>query len=89
MQFLAEQHLAVARLLRQKGRNGPGEERERFVTMSNSFVICARLSAANRGGICLASFNWFSLNPDWTSVEQQLIRLSPPHIGGPPLVPLP
>jgi len=56
--------------------------------MSNTFVICARLSAANRGGICLASFDWLSPNPDWTSVEQQLIRLSPPHIDGPPLVPL-
>jgi hypothetical protein len=89
MQFLAEQHLAVARLLRQNGRNGSGEDRERFVRMSNSFVICARLSAANRGGICLASFDWLSLNPDWTSVEQQLIRLSLPHIDGPPLVPLP
>jgi hypothetical protein len=89
MQFLAEQHLAVARLLRQKGRSGFGEDRERFVRMSNSFVICVRLSAANRGGISLASFDWLSLNPDWTSVEQQLIRLSPPHIDGPPLVPLP
>jgi hypothetical protein len=88
MQFLAEQHLAVARLLRQKGRNRCGEDRERFVRMSNTFVICARLSAANRGGICLASFDWLSPNPDWTSVEQQLIRLSPPHIDGPPLVPL-
>jgi hypothetical protein len=87
MQFLAEQHLAVARLLRQKGRNGSGEDRERFVRMSNSFVICARLSAANRGGICLDSFDWLSLNPDWTSVNQQLARLSPPHIDGPPLVP--
>jgi hypothetical protein len=88
MQFLAEQHLAVARLLRQKGGNRSGEDRERFVRMSNSFVICARLSAAKRGGICLASFDWLSPNPDWTSVEQQLSRLSPPHIDGPPLVPL-
>jgi hypothetical protein len=87
MQFLAEQHLAVAKLLRQKGVNRTGEDRERFVRMSNSFVICARLSAANRGGICLASFDWLSPNPDWTSVEQQLIGLSPPHIDGPPLVP--
>jgi hypothetical protein len=87
MQFLAEQHLAVAKLLRRKGVNRTGEDRERFVRMSNSFVICARLSATNRGGICLASFDWLSLNPDWTSIEQQLIRLSPPHIDGPPLVP--
>jgi hypothetical protein len=89
MQFPAEQHLAVAKLLRQKGVNRTGEDRERFVRMSNSFVICARLSAANRGGIRLASFDWLSPNPDWTSVEQQLIRLSPPHIDGPPLVPRP
>jgi len=68
MQFLAEQHLAVARLLRQRGRNGPGEDRERLARMSNGFVICARLSAANRGGICLDFFDCLSLNPDWTSI---------------------
>ena len=82
MQFPAEQHLAVAKLLRQKAVNRTGKDRERFVRMSNSFVICARLSAANRGGICLDSFDWLSLNPDWTSVSQQLARLSPPHIDG-------
>jgi hypothetical protein len=87
MQFLAEQHLAVARLLRQKGRNVCGEDRERFVRMSNTFVICARLSAANRGGICLASFDWLSPNPDWALVEQQIASLSPPLIASPPLAP--
>jgi hypothetical protein len=42
MQFLAEQHLEVAKLLRQKGKNRTGEDRERFIRKSNSFVICVR-----------------------------------------------
>jgi hypothetical protein len=87
MQFLAEKHLAVARLLRKKAWHGSAEDRVRFVRMSNSFVVCVRLSAANRGGICLDSFDWLSLNPDWTSVEQQIACLSLPLIASPPLAP--
>jgi hypothetical protein len=87
MQFLAEDHFAIARLLRQKGRHGSGEDRERVVRLSNSFVVCVRLSAANRGGICLDSFDWLSVNPDWTSLEQQIAFLSPPLIASPPLAP--
>jgi len=87
MHFPAEQHLAVAKLLRQKGVNRTGEDRERFVRMSNSFVVCARLSAANQGGICLDNFDWFSIRPDWALVEQQIACLSPPLIASPPLAP--
>jgi hypothetical protein len=87
MQFPAEQHLAVAKLLRQKGVNRTGEDRERFVRMSNSFVICARLSAANQGGIRLDNFDWLSISPDWALVEQQIACLSPPLIASPPLAP--
>jgi hypothetical protein len=87
MQFLAEKHLAVARLLRKKAWHGSAEDRVRFVRMSNSFVVCVRLWAANRGGICLDSFDWLSLNPDWTSVEQQIACLSLPLIASPPLAP--
>jgi hypothetical protein len=87
MQFPAEQHLAVAKLLRQKGVNRTGEDRERFIKMSNSFVICAHLSAANQGGVCLDNFDWLALQPDWVVIEKQLATLSPPLVAAPPLVP--
>jgi hypothetical protein len=87
MQFLAEQHLAVAKLLRQKAVNGTGKDRVRFVGTSNGFVNCASLSAVNQGGICLDNFDWLSVSQDWALVERQLAYLSPPVIVGPSLGP--
>ena len=45
MQFLAEQHLVAAKLLRESGARRTGAERELFIKKSNSFVMCARLCA--------------------------------------------
>jgi hypothetical protein len=87
MLFLAEQHLVAAKLIRKNGATRAGADLEKFIKMSNSFVVCARLAAKSRGGICLDRFDWKALSPDWSVVDQQIRRLAPPHIVGPPLVP--
>ena len=87
MAFLAEQHLVAAKLVRRNGATRTGAERELFIRKSNSLVVCVRLMAKDRGGICLDNFDWSSLTPDWNVLDEQVRRLAPPHIGGPPLVP--
>jgi hypothetical protein len=87
MQFIAEQHLVAAKLVRKNGAAQTGAERELFIRKSNSCVVCVRLMAKDRGGICLDNFDWWSLNPDWSVVDEQVRRLAPPHIDGPSLVP--
>jgi hypothetical protein len=87
MQFLAEQHLVAAKLVRKNGARRIGAEREQFIRESNSFVVCVRLSAKHRGGINLDNFDWSSLTPDWSVVDEEINRLAPPYIDGPSLVP--
>jgi hypothetical protein len=87
MAFLAEQHLVAAKLVRRNGARRAGAERELFIRKSNSFVVCVRLMAKERGGICLDNFDWCSLTPDWSAIDEKVRRLEPPHIDGPPLVP--
>jgi hypothetical protein len=50
-------------------------ERELFVRKSNSLVVCMRLSAEDRGGICLGKFDWWSLTPDWGKIDEQVRHL--------------
>jgi hypothetical protein len=87
MVILAEQHLVAAKIVRKNGATRIGAERELFIKKSNSFVVCVRLSARDRGGICLDDFDWSSLTPDWNVIEEQVRRLAPPNINGPPLAP--
>jgi hypothetical protein len=87
MLFLAEQHLVAAKQVRINGATRAGADLEKFIKMSNSFVVCARLAANSRGGIDLDRFDWKALSPDWSVVDQQIRRLAPPYIDGPPLVP--
>ena len=87
MPFLSEQHLAAAKLVRKNGATRAGADRELFIEKSNNFVVCVRLAAKDRGDICLKRFDWSSLTPDWSVIEQQICKLAPPHILGPPLVP--
>jgi hypothetical protein len=87
MPFHAEQHLFAAKLVRKNGAWRTGAEREFFIKKSNSFVACLRLSAKDRGGICLDKFDWWSVTPDWNVIEDQIRLLAPPYIDGPPLVP--
>jgi hypothetical protein len=53
----------------------------------NSFVVCVDLMAKERGGICLDNFDWWSLTPDWSVIDEQVCRLAPPRIDGPSLIP--
>jgi hypothetical protein len=87
MRYLAEQHFVAAKLVRKNGATRTGTERELFIRKSNSLVVCVRLSAEERGGVSLDNFDWSSLTPDWSVIEKQILRLAPPHIDGPPLVP--
>jgi hypothetical protein len=87
MATLAEQHLVAAKLVRENGAARTGAERELFIRKSNSFVVCVRLMAEDRGGLCLDKFDWSSLTPDWNIIDEQISRLSPPQIDGPPLIP--
>jgi hypothetical protein len=87
MQFLAEQHLAAAKRVRKSGAWRTGAEQEAFIRKSNGFVLCASLNAKGRGEISLSDFDFFSLTPDWGAIEKQVLRLTPPVIDGPPLVP--
>jgi hypothetical protein len=87
MQLLAEQHLVAAKQVRKNGAAWAGAERELFIRKSNSFVVCVRLMSKGRGGICLDTFDWWSLTPDWSVVDEQVRRLSPPHIESPRLIP--
>jgi hypothetical protein len=87
MQFIAEQHLVAAKLVRKNGAARAGVERELFIRKSNSCVVCVRLMAKDRGGICLDNFNWSSPTPDWSVVDEQVRRHAPPHIDVPSLVP--
>jgi hypothetical protein len=87
MHFLSEQHLATAKRIRVNAIRRTGVNRERLIKMSNSFVICVRLSAKDRGGIAPVDFDWSSLRPNWNLIEEQLERLAPSDIAGPPLVP--
>jgi hypothetical protein len=43
--------------------------------------------AKERGGICLDNFDWWSLTPDWSVIDEQVRRLAPPRIDGPSLIP--
>jgi hypothetical protein len=86
MRYSSDQHLAMAKLLRKNGAKRTGAERARFINMSNSFVVCACLSAKDSGGILLDGFEWSSLCPNWDLIEEEL-ELLLPEITGPPLGP--
>ncbi|MDP2355739.1 MAG: hypothetical protein Q8M31_06715 [Beijerinckiaceae bacterium] len=85
--LLAEQHVALAKLMRDNGARLPGPEQEKWIRKSNSFVVCARLAAEERGGISLKSFAWKTLTPDWSFIDYQISRLTLPLIPSPSLAP--
>jgi hypothetical protein len=87
MQFLAEQHLTAAKLVRENAMARIGVDRELFIRKSNSFVACVHLMAKERGGVSLEKFDWLSLTPNWNVLEEQVLRLTPPYIDGPSLIP--
>jgi hypothetical protein len=87
MPFLAEQHLAAAKMVRANGARISGAECETFIKKSNSFVVCAHLAARDHGGISLDGFEWDSVTPNWNVVDEQIQRLEPAQIDGPSIIP--
>ena len=86
MPFSSERHLAMAKLIGEKAPRC-GHCAERAVQLSNSFVVCARLAAAERGGISLAAFQWSAASPDWSFIDRQTDGLEPIMLKSPPLAP--
>src|SRR4051794_10332908 len=80
--FATEQHLVMAKLLRRNADVGSPLLRKRRIEMSNSFLVCARLAAVQRGGICLNAVEWFSVDPGWSTIDHQVQRLAPPDLEG-------
>jgi hypothetical protein len=85
---VSEQHLALAKLLRNKAAAVPYPEQEKWIRKSNSLLACAELAAQDRGGISLEGFAWEAITPDWSLIDRQMSHLPLPHIGGPPLAPV-
>jgi hypothetical protein len=83
----SEQHLALAKLVRNKGIDAPRSEQEQWIRKSNSFLVCAWMAARDRGDMSLEGFAWKALNPDWSFIDEQMSRLPPPRIDGPSIVP--
>jgi hypothetical protein len=83
----SEQHLALAKLLRNRAAGVPHPEQETWIRKSNSFVACAQLAARDRGGISLEGFAREALTPVWSFIDEQMSQLPPPRIDGPALVP--
>jgi hypothetical protein len=83
----SEQHLALAKLVRNKGVDAPRSEQEQWIRKSNSFLVCAWMAARDRGDISLEGFAWKALTPDWSFIDEQMSRLPLPRIDGPSIVP--
>jgi hypothetical protein len=77
MQFSAEQHLAAAKRVRESANSLAQTERLRAIQRSNSFLSLAVIAAKKRGGISLAGFDREALDPDWSTIDEQISRLSP------------
>jgi hypothetical protein len=87
MRFLAEQHLAMAKLLREKAASRLDIERPKWIKKSNSLLVCAALAAKERGGLSFCGFDRDSLTPDWNAIDYQIAQLKPPYVNAPSLVP--
>lgn len=77
----------MAKLIRLNAGNSIGAHFERAVRASNTFLVCARLAADDRGGISLAGFQWSSLTPDRSVIDNEIAALAPIKVTSPPLVP--
>jgi hypothetical protein len=89
MKFLTEQHLTMAKLLREKAASLTDPTRDRVIKSSNGFLVCAALGARDRGFLSLSGFDWEAVMPDWSFVDEQIGQLTPPLIVEPSVVPQP
>jgi hypothetical protein len=72
MKFSAEQHISLAKRLRDKARSHNEPIRRQAIERSNSSVTLAMLAAIHRGGITTLGFDFEALSPDWTSIDNKL-----------------
>jgi hypothetical protein len=75
MQFTVEQHLAIAKVLREHAEGAGEARRERLIKRSNSCVTAAVFAAKNRGAISTAGFGFDLLSPEWSVIDNQISRL--------------
>jgi hypothetical protein len=75
MLFSSEQHLVMAKRLRENANWLGQQDRIGAVKRSNTFVILAVRAAKTRGGIDISHFDFDALKPDWTVIDQQIARL--------------
>jgi hypothetical protein len=79
MKFSSEQHLAMAKLLRDMAKSLVEPTRGQAIRRSNAHLACAVLAAKDRGGLSTSGFDFEALSPDWSIIESQIARLEPLH----------
>jgi hypothetical protein len=77
MRDTTEQHLQMAKLLRQKAMALSGEACASAIKQSNLFLALATHAAEDRGGLDLSSFDFDTEPPDWSEIDRQVAKLTP------------
>jgi hypothetical protein len=76
MRYTAEQHLQMAKLLRQKAMGLPAEQSMSAIKQSNLFLTLAAAAAEDRGGLDFRSFDFDAVPPDWSEIDRQVANLT-------------
>ena len=81
MQIPSEHHLAMAKLIREMAKSTDEPMRGNAIKHSNSFLALAIAAAEDRGGLSSQGFEFESLSPDWTIIDEQISHLKPTDEG--------
>jgi hypothetical protein len=77
MSGTAEQHLQMAKLIRQNAMAFPAHKRAQAIKQSNLFLALAADASKDRGGLDLRGFDFDALPPDWSDIDRQIAKLTP------------
>src|SRR5262245_49995670 len=77
MRFTSEQHMSMAKRLRERAKNLFDLARDQAIAASNKFIVLAALAAKARGGITTSGFDFKALDPNWKLLDDQIGRLRP------------
>jgi hypothetical protein len=77
MSGTAEQHLRMAKLIRQKAMAFPLDKRAQAIKHSNLFLALAADASKDRGGLDLRGFDFDAQPPDWSDIDRQIAKLTP------------
>jgi len=77
MQFTTEQHLAMAKTLREQAKGADEPGCIRLMKRSNTCLAAAIGAAKGRGEISAIGFDFDSLSPDWAVIDDQIASLEP------------